>query len=832
MALARPVEALDPSRAITQYVLESWIVKDGAPASTITGIAQTPGGYLWLGTEGDGLVRFDGVAFVRETSLDAFFGHRVDRVTSLLCGSDGALWVGTLFGLARWRDGRWTAFDRGEARHVFGLHEAPDGSVWYARHWEGIYRVAGETLTAVRLAGKPRFVTSDTRGTLWAGGYESLWRLAGGTQRLYTKRDGLRDQNVLAVYGDRSGDVWVGHQVGLTLLRHDKVVAHFTTRDGLSDDDISTIYVDRDGVLWVGTARGGLNRRRGDRFEALSRALGLTNDRVTTIYEDREGSLWVGTSGGLNRLRDADLLPIGRTEGLSRQDALSIVEGRDGAVYVASGFGGLNRIEDGRVRISPADSVPGSDFDGPLFADPDGGIWSGHRDGLVYRRDGRGRLYPVKAQVACIARDARGLVFASGTGEVFRLVNGKEERYRLADGSLLGPETFGFDYVWMIHVSREGTLWLATVRGAFAVRDGRAERVWTSGTLSANSISEDEEGTVWIGTMAGLVRVAGRAVTTFTTRHGLPHDDIYHALADRQGGVWMSSARGIFRVMRRELEAVALGRARTVAVEVFGATEGMRTSEATGTYQPAGCLTRDGRVWFTTVEGVVVADPTRRRRNPLPPPVTVEAVVADGRASKGGEPLLIPPGTERVGIHYNGLSLLVPQRVSFRYRLEGYDRDWVDARERRAAFYTKLPPGTYRFRVVAANNDGVWNEVGASVELRQLPHFYETSWFLIGAALAVTGSIWGAHRLRVRHHERLEKELEGRIREALARVKVLSGLLPICAWCKKVRDDTGYWSQIETYVREHSEADFSHGICPDCSDRLRGAGGVTGSRGR
>jgi ligand-binding sensor domain-containing protein len=829
VAAPRSLDALDTERAITQFVHESWIAKDGAPAGTITGITQTPEGYLWLGTEGEGLVRFDGVRFERETRLDVLFGRRVDRVTSVLRGRDGTLWVGTTFGLARRRAGLWAVFDRGEAKDVLCLHEAADGTVWYARHWEGLFRVSGESLTPLALAGGPRFVTSDTGGAVWAGGYEGLWRLDGGDRRRYSSRDGISNPNVTQIYGDRAGNVWVGFQIGLTLLRNRKVAARFTTRDGLSSDDITALFEDRQGTLWVGTGRGGLNRRRGGRFESLTRALGLTSNRVTAIYEDREGSLWVGTSNGLNRLRDASLLPIGEPEGLSRQDALSIVEGRDG-IYVASGFGGVNRIEGGRVHVSPPESVPGSDFDGPLYADPDGGIWSGHRDGLSLRRGNRGTLFPVPGVVSCLSGDARGIVFASDHGEVFRLVGGKPERYRLADGTLLGPETLGSDYVWMIHVSREGTLWLATSRGVFAVQDGVLRSVWRKGVLSARSISEDEQGTIWLGTMAGLMRVAGGVATIYTTTDGLPHDDVYHALSDRQGGIWVSGARGIFRLERKELEAIAAGRRRAgpLSVEVLGAADGMRTSEATSIYQPAGCLASDGRVWFTTADGVVVADPPKRRKNPLPPPVVVEKIVADGWSMDPHLPLLLPPGTVQLAIHYNGLSLLVPSRVRFKYRLEGYDRDWVDAEGRRQAYYTKLPPGNYRFHVVAANNDGVWNDVGASADIRQLPRFHQTTWFLVLATLAVAGGLWGAFWLRVKHHRRREAELQERIREALANIKTLSGLLPICAWCKKVRDDSGYWSQIETYVKEHTEAEFSHGICPDCGEKLRAPGSGSG----
>ena len=810
---AIPALALDPRQAITQYVRESWTAKDGAPAGTINGISQTPNGYLWLGTEGEGLVRFDGISFTRSDELDSVFGRRVNRITSLTSARDGTLWVGTGFGLARMREGRWTTFDRGEAKDVIGLHEAPDGAVWYTRHWEGAFRVSGETLLPTPLEGKPRFVASDARGVVWIGGYEGLWRIAGNERRRYIPSDGLVDQNITAVYADRSGDVWLGTQVGLSLLRGDKPIAHFTARDGLSSEDISSLYSDRDGSLWVGTVVGGLNRRRGSGFESLNKALGLTNNHVTAIFEDREGSLWVGTSNGLNRMRDARVLPIGESEGLSAREPMAIAEGVDGTVFVSSGFGGLSRIKDGRIQILRADSVPGSNFDGPLYASPDGAIWSGNNGGLAFRKNGRAARFLVDGQVTCLSQDARSVVFAIGNGKVFRLVGGHTERYQLADGTLLGPETFGFDYVWAMHVSRAGVLWLATTRGAIAVEGGRARVVWRRDNLSARSIFEDEAGTIWLGTMAGLVRVAGDSVAVISAVHGLPQDDVYQVVVDKRGGLWMSSTRGIAHVDRQQVEDVAEGRARSLQVELLGAADGMRTSEAT---YWGSCATRDGRVWFTTIEGVVVIDPGLARRNTLVPPVLLERILADDRPLDLENEVRVPASTERLVVEYSAPSLVVPQRVRFRFRLEGYDRDWVEGGGRRAASYTKLPPGLYRFRVIAANNDGVWNELGASVSIRQLPRFYQTVWFFVAACLAVALLLAGALRLRTRQLRFRERELQRRVAESLAQIKTLSGLLPICAWCKKVRDDGGYWSQLEEYVRQHTDAAFSHGICPEC----------------
>jgi hypothetical protein len=222
-------------------------------------------------------------------------------------------------------------------------------------------------------------------------------------------------------------------------------------------------------------------------------------------------------------------------------------------------------------------------------------------------------------------------------------------------------------------------------------------------------------------------------------------------------------------------------------------------------------------MWFATLGGLAMVDPDHLPTNPDAPPVLVESVVVDGRSVSAGEALA--PESAHFEFRYTATSFNAPLDVRFKYRLEGIDADWIDAGHRRAAYYTHLPPGSYTFRVIAANEDGVWNRTGASFAFSRRPHFYESGWFHGGSLLLALAAAVGFHRWRIHQHQRTEVALHARVQEGLARIKVLSGLLPICAWCKKVRDDGGYWSQIETYVAEHSEADFTHGICPECMSR-------------
>lgn len=282
----------------------------------------------------------------------------------------------------------------------------------------------------------------------------------------------------------------------------------------------------------------------------------------------------------------------------------------------------------------------------------------------------------------------------------------------------------------------------------------------------------------------------------------------------------MSCNRGIFRVGRAELEEFFAGKRPRVTSVSYGEADGMRSAECNGSFQPTACRSRDGGLWFATIEGVSVIYPSAIRRNSEIPPVIIERVAVDGRETVLGPRIRIAPGSRSLELQFTGLSFLNSAKMLFRYRLEGFDEAWVDPGGRRVAYYTNLPPGDYVFRVIAANSDGVWNRIGASLPVTIQPRFTQTLTFAIGAALALAGAAFAIFRLRLRGLNQRAKELEAAVIEAMSNIRILRGLFPICASCKKIRDDGGYWKQIDGYIRDHSEAEFSHSICPDCMERL------------
>jgi hypothetical protein len=406
-------------------------------------------------------------------------------------------------------------------------------------------------------------------------------------------------------------------------------------------------------------------------------------------------------------------------------------------------------------------------------------------------------------------------------------MNGK--LHRMVDGRFIDIEKVGLPIngINAIFVDHVGAVWITSsalvmrwmngIATAFTDKDGMpAEPIY--------SITEDNEHTLWMGSNGGgLVRMKDGKITRYIHKQGLYDNVVYVILEDDENNLWMSSNRGVFCVSKSQLNDFADGKIDRIQCKSFTASEGMITSECSGNSQPAGCKTADGRLWFPTIIGLVVVDPQNLNKNRFPPQVTIERAVLNTISRNMPKQFMqIPPGAGSAEFHFAALTYITPEQTQFRYRLEGFDTDWTSVGNRHEANYTNLRPGKYTFRVTASNNDGVWNETGASFAFELMPYFYQTYWFY-GLMLAVViGSGFGAYRMRVWQLLKSEEELQQRVDESLARIKVLGGLIPICSNCKKIRDDKGYWNLLEQYIYEHSEATFSHGVCPECAEKLYG----------
>ncbi|HKD17200.1 MAG TPA: two-component regulator propeller domain-containing protein [Thermoanaerobaculia bacterium] len=750
---------LNPEIPLSRYGHDVWTSDSGLPQNSVTAIVQTRDGYLWLGTQ-EGLIRFDGVRFT------IFDGRNTpalgdDFVRSLVEARDGTLWIGTMSGLARLRGGEFTPFRlEGVDRVVIdALYEDREGALWVGSGLGATRIVGDQAETFNECRGVPGLVVAigeDGRGDLWVGG---PWGAARRNGERFVPRiaGGAFPGAAYALLPDADGGMWVGTGRGLARVDGD-AVTWLSDGMGMSNAVVHVLFRDTAGSLWIGTENG-LFRFRNGRFERHGAADGLSSDRVIALREDREGSLWVGTAdGGLDRMKEQRIVFYGPRDGLSEDKLWSVFEDSRGNLWAGTADGALNRRPPGAERFETF-----ARFDGPVGAiaeDHHGALWVGTKGAGLYRIEGaRMTRYTSRDGLAgngvisiLVDRSDRVWVGTMAAG-VSRFEDGRFTTYRARDG-------LGSDQIFGLFEDRDGAIWIATFGGGvtryvegrfrtFTTRDGLAHDV-------VMSTYQDGDGTYWFATRGGLSRFRNGRFTTYRQKEGLFHDAPQKVLEDGRGFLWLTSNSGVFRVSLAELEAAGRSAGGITDRVTFGTAARMIPAECNGT-QHGGGRTRDGRLWFATIKGLAMADPAQIELNRLPPAVVLEQVVADGTPRSVAARIDLAPGTDRVEFGYTGLAFRNPPAVRFRFRLEGFDREWVDAGPRRAAYYTNLPPGHYRFLVVAANEDGIWNRDGASIEVLVRRHFWQTTWFRIAALLAAAAVVAAGFRLRVRRLESRER---------------------------------------------------------------------------
>lgn len=837
LAPASPLAALDPIKAIGQYSLSSWEVDDGLPHSTVYSVAQTPDGYLWLGT-GGGLVRFDGVRF---TLFDRYNTPEISNphIWDLVVDKQGSLWIATNGGgVVELTEGRFRAFGTAEGLpglRILDLEPSRGGGVWVATFGGGLSRVHNGVVTRwtnpAVVGGDDLFAVEETRdGTVWIGTRSAdVFRFEDGVFHRLTTTGQLSGNPVWKILEDRRGDLWIATSGGLYRLpggRWEGTIEAFRPPEPIAHDTVLDIHEDHDGNLWLGTA-GGLSRRSPEgTFTSFGSAGGLPSPTLWSVFEDSDGNLWLGSSGGgVSRLRDGDFIALDHEQGLSSNHVTSIYEDTRGSLWVTTHDGGLNRLQNGVwSNFTLRDGLPYDDL-WSVLGDRAGNLWIGTNGrGLTRWRDGVFTTFTqadglVNDSILALYEDRGGSLWLGTNGGLGRLQDGVFSHWTEADG-LPG------DHVRSLLEDLRGDLWIGTAQGLGRLREGAFSRYTTTEGLTSNNVwamTEQPPGTLWLGTAGGgLNRLRDGKFDAITVHHGLPSDSVLSLLPDDLGNLWLCTGQGVMRVAVEELTAVADGRKPTLSGIVFGPADGLKTSECQGGSQPTAWRGAGGKLYFATLKGIAVTDPNRLRPSPTAPRVHVEAILLDGERQPDTSSIEVRPGVKHLEIQYTALSFRAPSRLQFRYQLEGFDRGWIDVGTRRTAFYTRLSPGNYTFRVDAREGDGTFgtDPGGAVCTFVVKPHLYETMPFLLLIGALVFAAAFLFHRLRLARLERRERELARRVEESLAQIKILSGMLPICASCKKVRDDQGYWSEIETYVTEHSEAELSHSLCPECVAEL------------
>jgi ligand-binding sensor domain-containing protein/signal transduction histidine kinase len=756
------------------------------PHSPIRALAQTRDGYLWLGSD-DGLARFDGVRFA---NFDAQGFLRGNPVRALFGDSQGALWIGTGGGgLMRYQNGRFTTFkmrDGLPADSILSLAEDRDGRLWVGTE-AGLAVWQQERFAPLNGDGpfKGRPITTlfrDPDGNLWLGatGAGVFEFRSGAFVPLIDPavEELLKDPLCLLV--DQSRRLWIGAGDDLVLCRDHDQWRRYRIPRHTARPCVKALVEESDGTVWAGSVSEGLFQFKGDKLTAINAGSGLSDNLIESLLMDRKGKLWVGTDTALNRLQHKNLFVFGQEEGLSFGAVLGLAEVAPGVVWAARPNDGLYRWEGNQFSRLTAAGLPLRDPQvNALLVTRDGGCWVACARGLLRFKDPQAVAdESVLAglsglDVTSLAEDSEGRIWA-GTrdGALWRLARGNWKKLTNF------PETHA---VTAIAPDADGALWIGTDGGGLYRFRNEAFAHYQKGNGLLNgsirTLTLDGSNTLWIGTAGGgLSRWRDGRITTFTTRDGLPENTISQILIDDAGRVWLGGNRGIACVNAQELDKLASGKTAVVYPQVYGRAEGMLSEECTGGFFPAGLKTRSGLLWFSTTRGVVVADPHHHATAPSTPTVVLEEVLVDevpatgfkalapvdenaGGVRPSVETLRIPPGRHRLQLQYTGLNSDAPEQMRFRYRLEGWDTDWLEAGTRRTAFYNYVPPGNYRFRVITCDSDGVWNNAGTSLDVTVSRYFWQAWWVIGLGSLGLLVSVGASVRLveKRKLHRRLRR---------------------------------------------------------------------------
>jgi ligand-binding sensor domain-containing protein/two-component sensor histidine kinase len=736
-------------------------------------------------------------------------------IRSLLVSRDGRLWIGTKEGLASWKDGKLTHYADLAGHAVPSLLEDREGTVWAAGFAIPIGRLCAIQSGSTQCYGEGgsfgRGMLSlfeDSGGNFWALGATGLWRWKPGPPKLYS----MPEPRAL-IEGD-NGALLIAMSGGISQFVEGKAEA-YPLPGAARQFTPNKLLRDRNGGLWIGTGDRGLLHVHRGRTDLFTQSDGLSSDVIESLFEDREGNIWVSTSNGLDHFHDFAVPTISVKQGLSSAAVWSVLAARDGSVWFGT-IDGLNRWKDGQITIYRKrraqamnggatrdqrgtlgalreinDSGLSDDYLESLFQDGGGRIWVSTRRGVAYFENGR--FISVSAVPAGLVNSIGG----DGTGNLW-ISHQNYGLFRLPGGNMveripwarLGRNDWA---ATILSDPLRGGLWLGFFQGGVAFfKDGQVRESYAGsdglGEGRVNGFQLDRDGTLWAATQGGLSRVKDGRVATLTSRSGLPCDAAQWVVEDDAHSFWLYTACGLVRIARPDLEAWAAvadkGPKRAIQVTLFDSSDGVRSHSDAGGFSPHVAKSADGRLWFSTFDGVSVIDPRHLPFNKLPPPVHIEQIRADRKTYETSSNVRLPPLVRDLEIDYTALSLVAPEKIHFRYKLDGWDPDWQEVGNRRQAFYTNLSPRNYRFRVAACNNSGVWNEAGVSVDFSIAPAYYQTTWFLVLCACAVMSIVYSIHRYRVarllqleRVRTRIATDLHDDIGASLSQIAVVSEVL-------------------------------------------------------
>ncbi|MGC2237755.1 MAG: two-component regulator propeller domain-containing protein [Pyrinomonadaceae bacterium] len=745
--------------ATAQYRSDLWTTENGLPQNTVTSILQTGDGYIWFGTFG-GLARFDGIKFKIFNTINAP-AFKTNRITGLSESKDGTLWIGGQNGsLVSYKDEIFTpVIEKPVAQRtpLFTICGDKNGAVWISGP-TGLERYApgasGSFVAEhIELPNEPNpqisGIVEDDANNIWISTSNALYQYQNGAIKSFFYQDNFplaKDESGkiipqrVSISIDRKNRLWLASNDFLARFEDGKIIPVIQKKDANF-----SIVENIDGSFLL-KSENKIYRFADDKIGELLIDAPDIFARFRGMLADREGNLWLGTTGkGLVRYKQQTARTFGKNEGLTDSDVFFVFEDRDKNIWIGSDY--LYKFRDGKFEIVEKNGRFTS-----AFQTRDGTLWFGKGDELLTYKDGKFTDFAkeLNSPSRMVFEDRKGTLWFPTEDGLITLSEGRREQFSAENG-------FINSRVQSIFEDRDGGIWFAMAGGASRFKDGAFTNFTSKDGLSDDNVRdiyEDRDGVIWFGTYGGgLNRFKDGKFFAATTREGMNEDIVSRIIVDEKDNFWLLGNRGVSVISRVALNDLADGRIKTIACASYGVSDGMLNSEGSGGNFPAGWLASDGRFWFPSIQGAIVIDP--KFSDLPPPPVFIEDVFLAGKQLEAKPEIEVSPDTGNLEIYYTGLHFTKPEQVKFKYKLEGFDRDWIEVGTRRTAYYTQIPPGNYCFLVTASTTNGVWNEQPASKTVVVFSNpIWKKWWFILTASLFVIAAIVVFYRLRLMQLEK------------------------------------------------------------------------------
>ncbi len=768
---------LDPNKRFSQFTYHFWNIENGLPGNEIQDIIKTSEGYIWIATL-DGLVRYDGIKF--DYFDQAFNGLNTTNreILSLFEDNDNNLWIGTnRGGIIKYNQVNFETIKDETPTQKEGITsfaQTSDGIIWVgglqglAKIEEGEYKKLESFPSLINLSVNELYIDSDDN--LWITTINAgLIKKSYDYIKQFSRKDGLVSNTTLAVHEDRNKQLWVGTDRGIMRMYQGEY-ENITQKYNLPKVRINSFLEDERGNIYVGS-NAGIFRFFNDKVSSYQEADGLPHNEVTCLLDDKESGIWIGTKrGGIVRIQDGRFYNYGVEEGLCYNIVNAIYEEGDNA-YLVGTDNGLSRFQDGKFESIFANGNELNNRVKDFLKGRNGNVWVATYGGLFKLNGKMEKKYDeenglVSNAIKCLYQDSQDRIWV-GTANGISIIDGDTLTKIDQDDGLLN------NYVLSITEDNNQRIWIGTNGGGVSIfNQGEITNHNSTTGLSAKVVFDvyvDIEGLIWLSTRDGIISFDGQNFKSYDHFNKIINKSVFQVLEDKKGNMWFTSPKGIFVVEKKNLLDDKVKKEELIDyVKLYDKSYGLRTNSITGGSKAL--LDSQGKFWFPTLKGVSVIDPNNIQENQVPPKIAIEALVVNGISVPLMNKIEIDPGERNIELHYTGLNYVAPEKLKFKFKLENLDKEWVNAGHRRIAYYHNIPPGNYLFKVKAANEDGVWNDAYASIEITQNAHFYKSKWFygLIGLLLLALGVL--GYSFKIRNIQLMNKELA---RQVSARTKDL-----------------------------------------------------------